>query len=248
MGTNSTFFFQPGVPSRVNPLIPNLNQNLTEKIAKYHAEFLDKIGSLYYSKENYDDFYFGKGSTYPDVNGSIGILFEQASSRGHLQQSQNGVLTFPFTIKNQLTTTLSTLKAASSLREELLAYMNNFYVNSLNQNNKSKFNGIGFGNEHDKTSSYQLAKILKTHKIDVFETKQKKFKYYVPLKQKKSRLIKAIFDTNTKFEDSLFYDVSAWTFPHAFNLNYEFIKEELKTNNSISQPVGKVTNLSLIHI
>ena len=244
MGTNSTFFFQPGVPSRVNPLIPNLNQDLTEKIAKYHAEFLDKIGSLYYSKENYDDFYFGKGSTYPDVNGSIGILFEQASSRGHLQQSQNGVLTFPFTIKNQLTTTLSTLKAASSLREELLAYMNNFYVNSLNQNNKSKFNGIGFGNEHDKTSSYQLAKILKTHKIDVFETKQKKFKYYVPLKQKKSRLIKAIFDTNTKFEDSLFYDVSAWTFPHAFNLNYEFIKEELKTNNSISQPVGKVTNYS----
>ena len=107
MGTNSTFFFQPGVPSRVNPLIPNLNQDLTEKIAKYHAEFLDKIGSLYYSKENYDDFYFGKGSTYPDVNGSIGILFEQASSRGHVQQSQNGVLTFPFTIKNQLTTTLS---------------------------------------------------------------------------------------------------------------------------------------------
>ena len=26
---------------------------------------------------------------------------------------------------------------------------------------------------------YQLAKILKTHKIDVFETKGKKFKYYV---------------------------------------------------------------------
>ena len=244
MGTNSTFFFQPGVPSRVNPLIPNLNQDLTEKIAKYHAEFLDKIGSLYYSKENYDDFYFGKGSTYPDVNGSIGILFEQASSRGHIQQSQNGVLTFPFTIKNQLTTTLSTLKAASSLRKELLTYMNDFYVNNFNLNNKSKFNGIVFGNEHDKTSSYQLAKILKTHKIDVFETKGKKFKYYVPLKQKKSRLIKAIFDTNTKFEDSLFYDVSAWTFPHAFNLNYEFVKEESKTNNSITPPKGKVSNYS----
>ena len=28
---------------------------------------LDKIGSLYYSKEDYDDFYFGKGSTYPDA-------------------------------------------------------------------------------------------------------------------------------------------------------------------------------------
>ena len=244
MGTNSTFFFQPGVPSRVNPLIPNLNQELTEKIAKYHAEFLDKIGSLYYSKENYDDFYFGKGSTYPDVNGSIGILFEQASSRGHIQNSQNGVLTFPFTIKNQLTTTLSTLKAASTLKIELLSYMNAFYINNYNQNNKSKFKGIGFGNNYDKTSSYQLAKILKAHKINVFETNGKKFKYYVPIKQKKSRLIKAIFDTNTKFEDSLFYDVSAWTFPHAFNLNYEYVKEELESNKAILEPQGKVSNYS----
>ena len=244
MGTNSTFFFQPGIPSRVNPLIPNLNQELTEKIAKYHAEFLDKIGSLYYSKENYDDFYFGKGSTYPDVNGSIGILFEQASSRGHIQNSQNGVLTFPFTIKNQLTTTLSTLKAASTLKIELLSYMNAFYINNYNQNNKSKFKGIGFGNNYDKTSSYQLAKILKAHKINVFETNGKKFKYYVPIKQKKSRLIKAIFDTNTKFEDSLFYDVSAWTFPNAFNLNYEYVKEELKSNKAILEPQGKVSNYS----
>ena len=244
MGTNSTFFFQPGVPSRVNPLIPDLNQDLTEKIAKYHAESLDKIGSLYYSKENYDDFYFGKGSTYPDVNGSIGILFEQASSRGHLQQSQNGIITFPFTIKNQFTTTLSTLKAASSLRTELLTYMNEFYINSYNQNKKSKYTGIGFGNEYDKTSSYQLAKVLETHKIDVFETDEKKYKYYVPIKQKKSRLIRAIFDTNTKFDDSLFYDVSAWTFPHAFNLNYEFIKEEFKEYKTITKPRGEVSAMS----
>ena len=181
MGTNSTFFFQPGIPSRVNPLIPNLNQELTEKIAKYHADYLDKIGSLYYSKEDYDDFYFGKGSTYPDVNGSIGILFEQGSSRGHIQNSQNGILTFPFAIKNQLTTTLSTLKAASSLKNELLAYMNAFYVNNFNESTKLKYKGIGFGNNHDKTSSYQLAKILKAHKIDIFETDGEKFKYYVPI-------------------------------------------------------------------
>ena len=142
MGTNSTFFFQPGIPSRVNPLIPNLNQKLTEKVAKYHANFLDKIGSLYYSKENYDDLYFGKGSTYPDANGGIGILFEQGSSRGHIQNSQNGVLTFPFTIRNQLTTTLSTLKAASELRIELLSYMNDFYVNNFNDSRKSKFKSL----------------------------------------------------------------------------------------------------------
>ena len=244
MGTNSTFFFQPGIPSRVNPLIPNFNQELTEKIAKYHSEHLDKIGSLYYSKENYDDFYFGKGSTYPDINGSIGILFEQGSSRGHIQQSQNGILTFPFTIKNQLTTIISTLNAAKSIRTQQLSYMKEFYIEALDEVNNSKINGIGFGNNYDKTSSFQLAKILKSHKIDVYEANNENYKYYIPLKQKKSRLIKAMFETSTSFEDSLFYDVSAWTFPLAFNLNYEFLKKELDIVKSFDEPEGKVSDFS----
>ena len=83
MGTNSTFFFQPGIPSRTNPLTPQMNQDLTKEIGTYHAKALDKIGSQYYSEESFDDFYYGKGSTFPDINGSIGILFEQGSSRGH---------------------------------------------------------------------------------------------------------------------------------------------------------------------
>jgi hypothetical protein len=103
MGTNETFFFQPGIQSRVNPLTPKRNQELTMEIGKFHEEALNKIGSLYYTEEDYDDFYYGKGSTYPDVNGSIGILFEQASSRGHAQETANGLLTFAFTIRNQFT-------------------------------------------------------------------------------------------------------------------------------------------------
>ena len=108
MGSNASFFFQPGIPSRTNPLTPQMNQDLTKEIATYHAKSLDKIGSLYYSEESFDDFYYGKGSTFPDINGSIGILFEQASSRGHAQETKNGVLTFPFTIRNQFTAALST--------------------------------------------------------------------------------------------------------------------------------------------
>ena len=107
MGTNSSFFFQPGVQERKNPLISDLNQELTREIGTYHEDALNEIGSLYYSEEDYDDFYFGKGSSYPDINGGIGILFEQGSSRGHIQESVNGILTFPFTIRNQLTAAFS---------------------------------------------------------------------------------------------------------------------------------------------
>ncbi len=230
MGTNSTFFFQPGIPSRTHPLTPKKNQELTAAIGKFHAKALDKIGSLYYTEEDYDDFYYGKGSTFPDINGAVGILFEQGSSRGHAQESDNGILTFPFTIRNQFTAALSTLEAAASLRKELLEYQRSFF--NTTRNEASKDNGaIVFGDEKDAAKTYHLAEILKRHKIKVHElaadysSKGKSYKkgyaYVVPKNQKHHRLIQAMFEKRTQFEDSLFYDISAWTFPLAFNLDYE---------------------------
>ena len=159
MGTNSSFFFQPGVPERKNPLISDLNQELTREIGTYHEEALNEIGSLYYSEEDYDDFFFGKGSTYPDANGGIGILFEQGSSRGHIQESVNGILTFPFTIRNQLTTAFSTVKAAKNMRVKLLNYMKDFYDNQIELNPKSSDN-IVFGKLKDESTVYHLADLL----------------------------------------------------------------------------------------
>ncbi|MCD6597575.1 MAG: peptidase M14, partial [Bacteroidales bacterium] len=109
MGSNSSFFFQPGVKSRNNPLTPDKNYTLTKKIASYHSDALNKIGSLYFSEEIFDDYYFGKGSSYPDINGGIGILFEQASVRGFERETVNGKLTFPFAIRNQFRVSLSTI-------------------------------------------------------------------------------------------------------------------------------------------
>ena len=229
MGTNSTFFFQPGIPSRTNPLTPSKNQEITEAIGNFHAKALNKIGSFYYSKESFDDFYYGKGSTFPDINGGIGILFEQASSRGHAQESDNGILTFPFTIRNQFTAALSTLEAALSMRIELLNYQKSFYANARKEAKNSGV--IVFGDEKDATKVNQLAEILKRHKIEYYELKsnfskngknyKKGYSYVIPKDQKQHRLINAMFQKRTTFQDSLFYDVSAWTFPLAFNLDYE---------------------------
>ena len=241
MGTNSSFFFQPGVPERKNPLISDLNQELTREIGTYHEEALNKIGSLYYSEEDYDDFFFGKGSTYPDANGGIGILFEQGSSRGHIQESVNGILTFPFTIRNQLATSFSTLKAAKNMRIKLLNYMKNFFDNEIVLNSKSNDNII-FGKIKDESTVYHLAEILNNHKIkfnritnDV-ELNGKKYSkdnsFIVPLNQAKRTLVNAMFYSQTEFRDSLFYDVSAWTFPLAFNVNYTYTKGLNKTNIS----------------
>ncbi len=230
MGTNSTFFFQPGEPTRVHPLTPKMNQELTAEIGNYHAKALDKIGSLYYSEEGYDDYYYGKGSTFPDVNGSIGILFEQGSSRGHIQETENGLLTFPFTIRNQFTTALSTIEAAKNMRIKLLNYQRGFYKNVRSEAVKSKTKSIIFGDSKDATKTWHLAEILNRHKIKFHEVAKdvtvggKNYKkgnsYVVPMNQKNHRLIKAMFEKRITFSDSLFYDISAWTFPLAFNVDY----------------------------
>ena len=245
MGSNSSFFFQPGVPSRTNPLTPKLNQELTKEIGSYHAKALDKIGSLYYSEESYDDFYYGKGSTFPDINGSIGILFEQGSSRGHAQETINGVLTFPFTIRNQFTAALSTLEASRKMRVKILKYQQDFYKESRNSGSNK---AIVFGDEKDAAKSFHLAEVLKNQKIKIHEVKSdftqngKKFKkgysYVVPMNQKNQRLVKAMFDVRISFADSLFYDVSAWTFNHAFGVDYA-------ENISLSKAGKEITNLKM---
>jgi len=245
MGSNSSFFFQPGIPSRTNPSTPQMNQDLTKEIATYHAKALDKIGSMYYSEESFDDFYYGKGSTFPDINGSIGILFEQASSRGHAQETENGILTFPFTIRNQFTAALSTLEAANNMRVKILQFQQDFYEESRNTGSNK---AIVFGDEKDAAKSFHLAEVMKKQHIKIHEVKadftengktfKKGYSYIVPMNQKNQRLVKAMFEVRTKFKDSLFYDVSAWTFNHSFGVDFA-------ENVSISKAGNEITDLKM---
>ncbi len=257
MGTDATFFFQPGEPTRVHPLTPKKNQELTAEIGTYHAKALDKIGSLYYSEEGYDDYYYGKGSTFPDVNGSLGILFEQGSSRGHVQESENGTLTFPFTIRNQFTAALSTIEAANNMKDKILKFQRDFYSTLRNEAAKNKTKAIVFGDHKDAAKAWHLAEILGRHGIKFHELANdatldgKQYErgksYVVPLNQKNPRLINAIFEKRTTFADSLFYDVSAWTLPLAFNVDYKEVGSMVNAGDQIidfKEITGKVDKQS----
>jgi len=228
MGHNSSYFFQPGIQSRTHPLTPKRNVELTTTLAAFHAAALDKQQRLYYSEENFDDFYYGKGSTYPDINGSIGILFEQASSRGMQQQTVNGLLTLEFSIENHVTTSLSTINGAWENREQLKKYRSDFYQQSNKLAKQEDYDGYLL---HEDKDSYRLNTLLEKlaqHKINVyplmadFEFQDKEYRknnsYYVPLAQPQFRLVQALFNQQTNFKDNTFYDVSGWTMPLAMNI------------------------------
>ncbi len=230
MGTNSTFFFQPGIPSRNNPLTPKKNFELTAEIAKYNASGLNDIGSMYYTRQSFDDFYYGKGSTYPDGNGSIGILFEQASSRGHVQESVNGIVTFPFTIKNQFVASLASIKASKEMRQSLLSYQKEFYDTAMREAAASPIKAYVFGDQFDAGRTAHMAEMFTYHDIKMYKLASdlrsggKEFKagsaYIIPTNQPQYRLITAMFERRTSFEDSLFYDISAWTIPLGYGMPF----------------------------
>jgi hypothetical protein len=222
MGSNSTFFFQPGVPERTNPNTPQLNQKLTEDIAQYHMRALDKIGSEYFMKKRFDDFYYGKGSTYPDANGAIGILFEQASTRGHYKLTDNGSINFPFAIRNQVTTSLSTQQAAIEMKNELMEYQRNFYKDQKEAAAKNPIAGYKF-NDEDAAKIASFCSILDQHQIKYSNTKDGNF--FVALDQKEYILTKTLFEKVSDFNDSIFYDVSSWTMPLAYDIEYTEVKK-----------------------
>ncbi|MCB0519322.1 MAG: zinc carboxypeptidase [Lewinellaceae bacterium] len=250
MGSHSTFFFMPGIQSRVNPLTPKMNQELTFKIGEYHAAALDEIGSLYYTEESYDDFYYGKGSTFPDAQGCIGILFEQASSRGHLRKTENGPLSFPFTIRNQVATALSTQKAAIAMRTELLEYQRDFYKNALEAARRDGRKAFIVGEKYDRARLLRFVEMVKRQDIQVFELAAKTHigltgfepgrAFVIPLEQPQRNLILGMFQRDTAFTDSIFYDISAWTMPLAFNLEYELVSGKDFSKNLLGKAVGKV--------
>ena len=226
-GSNSSFFFMPGKPERTYPLTPKINQVLTEKISEFHRHAFDQDGILTFSKEGYDDFYVGKGSTYPDLFGCVGILFEQPSSRGALQNTINGVLAFEETILNQFRASMSSIKASASLKNELLAYQRDFYQSVRRKKAKGHYLATIEG---DKTRLAEFARVLSGHQITV-ELLAKdataggaEYKagatLAIPADQIQSTYLSAIWRRQLNFQENVFYDVSTWTLPLAFGLTH----------------------------
>ncbi len=219
MGTNSTYFFVPFKPNgSLNPVIPKENYDYFNFLfGSYFADALDEIGTLYFTREIFDRTYPGYGSAYPDYLGGIGLLFEQASSRGFKQKTQFGEITFPFTIKNQYVSGMTTVKASVANKEKLKDYQSNFYKSAITDSSREKVRGYIFNEGNDKNKTKAFIDKLKLHDIKVLNNKEQ---FYVPTVQKNYRLVRSFFETHQQYRDSVFYDASAWSMANIYDIDY----------------------------
>ena len=235
MGSSSTYFFEPmKANASQDPIMPVENYTtLNEKFAEYFRADLDKIGSLYFTKEVFDGTYPGYGSSYPDLQGGLALLFEQASSRGHVQETPMGKLTFPFTIRNQYTSSLATIRASVENKDMLYGYQQDFFKSAMSRSAKSPVKAYVFGDEYDQNRTRAFIDKLLIHRVRVYDLTQpitrngKKYEpgsaYIVPTNQPQYRMVQTMFETYDTYRDSVFYDASAWSVANFYNIPYSSV-------------------------
>ena len=230
MGKDSTYYFEPSPKSMHSPLIPAASYAFNRTLAKYHAASLDALGSLYYTGENFDNFSPVYGSTYPDFHGAVGVTVEQASSRGRVQESVNGLLTFPFTIRNQVATGLGTVRGAVAEREGLFDLQKRFFQSALEQAGQQPWKSFVFGDAHDPALTRQLLELLLLHRIEVHALSTpvtldgRRFEpghaYVVHAAQPQFRLVHAIFADTPPIKGDVFYGSTSYAIAPAYGLAF----------------------------
>ncbi len=244
MGSQSTYFFEPMKPNgSKDPIMPKENyEDLNELFGGYFSKALDSIGSFYFSREVFDGTYPGYGSSYPDLQGGLGLLFEQASSRGLKQTTDFGEITFPFTIRNQYVSSMTTLKAAVENKAFMRDYQRKFFESAMSRSAKDPVKAYTF-NEPDRNKAKAFLKLMEHHKVEVYITSNGE--YVIPTKQPQYRVVQTAFETYEAYRDSVYYDASAWSLANFYQLKYSGISrlpsnlkpvkaEDLKAEVSVS--------------
>ncbi len=234
MGTSSTYFFEPKRPSALlHPITPKENHTtLNDLFKREFAREMNRIGDLYYSHEVFDATYPGYGSTYGDLQGGLALLFEQASSRGHVQETPTGPITFAKTIMHQYLMSLTTVRTAVEHRDYLQDYQRRYFEEALRDAREEvRHNGVsGYGIQYarDSVKTRMFVRFLMRHSIEVRYNREGAFPFYVPLEQSQYRLVKHVFQDVTEWADSVFYDASAWNLARAYDIDYSPVRHRLR--------------------
>ncbi|MEM1379613.1 MAG: M14 family zinc carboxypeptidase [Pseudomonadota bacterium] len=237
MGSNSTYYFHPGEPKRKNPLIPDEARDLTKAIANEHRSFLDAEARLYFTEQGFDNFYIGKGSTYPQVNGGLGILFELGAARGGEIETPSGGREYGDNVRMHFRTTLTTISGALKNKAAIARYQRSFFARAEADAAEHPVKAYVITTQGDRSRLQRFIEVVERHEISVHAlagsieiggiTYRPGDAFIVPLDQPQYRMLRGVFDRVTSFEETVFYDVSGWTLPLAYDIDHAPLKDRV---------------------
>jgi hypothetical protein len=240
MGRNSTFFFSPGPVDGLHPLLSQDALALNLDMNSFLTDQLDSEGAVYVTEEVFDDFYLGYGSSYPGLIGSVPYLFEQSSVRGLTQETEFGTLRYDDKVAQQARVALALIRAGQARRTELQAHMAAFFDESRRLAASDPVSAYVFTSS-DRARMADFIEMLGIHQIEVQSlsqplradgrTYQPGEAAIVPVNQDQYRLVQGLFETRVIEDKTEFYDVSGWTQPLAWDLDYSVVRGGLFSPN-----------------
>lgn len=262
-GYNNNYFTVPGTTPR-NLLIPDKHFALQDTIGRANISAFDKHKISYFTREAFDFFYPGYGSSYPAGFGAIAMLVEQGGiGAGLAIETEDGsVLKLRQRIFDHYLTSMATSKKAA----EQKALFRSYSFESLKSSSslsKTKFyilpdDGSMYLPEvlqmlldhkveiHKATSDFQLTNVKDYRSGKNVNQKFEKGTFLISTDQPRHLFINSIFDRNMEIEDSVMYDMATWSIPLAYNLEAFSSEQTIKVGQeevlTIAKPEGKVQN------
>jgi hypothetical protein len=253
-GINSPYYFAPAAEP-FHEIITDWQRDFQTQIGKNHANYFDKEGWLYFTKESFDLLYPSYGDTYPTFMGAIGMTYEQA---GHgraglgIQTDEGEVLTLKDRALHHMTTGLSTVEISSRNAEKLNSEFKKFFKNKnleyksfvLKNDNEDKINRlIDLLDTHEIKYEYAIKGTIKGYRFNT--EKEEKFTtsngdLVIHTNQPKGKMVKVLFEPKAKLSDSLTYDITAWSLPYAHG--FDAIASKTKVSSIESKAEKSITN------
>ncbi|MBL6914939.1 MAG: hypothetical protein ISR35_06200 [Planctomycetes bacterium] len=237
--SSSYFFFPPEEP--INGNIPRERVDWSTTFGKSNAEAFDRFGWKYYTGEQFDLFYPAYGDSWPSLNGSIGMTYEQAGGgRAGLvyRRSDGDLLTLGDRLHHHHVAGLATVECAADhrkkLQEEFFLFREQTifagrngdvsqYVLPPSEDDHRRLalidllqrQGIELLQNMDET----VAEGLKSHSGEMLPVRKlPPGTVFVPLDQAQGRLAKTLLENHAEAADAYFYDVAAWSLPLTYGV------------------------------
>ena len=251
-GYNSNYFTMPGTTPR-NKILPDQYEALSDTFGMANIAAFDRHKIGYFTREAFDFYYPGYGSSYPSVMGAVGMLVEQGGIGGGraIETSDGTILTIRQRLFDHYLTSIATLQKAVEHKELFQKYTYDA-LNPKNAKDPTKAYILP-NNEHDylkeviavflrqgikveqATASFSASNV-RNYKDGKSSTKNfPEGTYIISCNQPRHLFINSILSPSLAIEDSVMYDMSTWATPLAYNL------DAYQSNRAIAVKTNQVT-------
>jgi hypothetical protein len=247
-GYNNNYFTMPGTTPR-NHELPDDYEKWADAFGRGTIEEFDKAQVNFETRERFDFFYPGYGSSYPSIMGGIGMLAEQGghSRGGRAVETNDGyVLTLRQRIFDHYKNGISIVRTSVENREDLVEYLNYARSQEAQKGNTKAY--VLPDNPNDYT--YDVINMLLQHNVEIEKasedfTVRNAFSYWdgnssnrrmkagdfiIKTDQPSHLFINTLMRRELEYRDSVMYDMSTWSVPMAYNLDASWTTSDVNVD------------------